>query len=301
MALITSQTSPGRGIIYIVTGQQYVDEAKRSATSAKICMPEIPITIFSDIPVSLELFDQVVPIENPTHGPEDKILHIGRSPYEETLYLDSDTYVTDDCRELFLLLKQFDLAASHATYRAQYQVSQVPDCFPEFNAGIILFKKTEKIDALFEQWARFYNEDRLKPVSWLLPDDSSWYRGSIPNQPSLRRAIYGSSLRMATLPAEYNCRLSFPGFVHAKVKIIHGRAQSLEKVSEKLNGTTLPRVHVMRWGRLRILDSAMPAGKSMLARTRWLLHNLGVLHTARTTIEKLTQVCGNFLSKLTHS
>lgn len=273
-----------RGIIYIVTGQKFVDEACLSAASVKQCMPDIPITIFSDVPLSSALFDQVVLIANPTHGPDDKIIQIAKSLYRETLYLDSDTHMLDDSRELFSLLERFDLAAVHAPYRAQYQVSQVPDCFPELNTGVLLFRKSDKTDVFFERWLQIYREDALKHLIWLFPGGGRWYRHAIPNQPSFRRAIYESGLRIATLPPEYNCRFPFPGFVHTKVKILHGRASCVPKIAKELNKTMLPRVHVMRWGKLKTFESAMPPGENVLTRTRWSFHHRGILQTARTTI-----------------
>jgi len=277
-------SSPSRGIIYIVTGQKFVEEACLSAASVRQCMPDIPITVFSDVLLRSSPFHQVVPIAKPTHGPEDKILNIAKSPYQETLYLDSDTHMVDDSRELFSLLERFDLAAVHAPYRAQYQVSEVPDCFPELNTGVLLFRKSDKADVFFERWLQIYRQDALKHLIWLFPGGESWYRHAIPNQPSFRRAIYESGLRIATLPPEYNCRFPFPGFVHTKVKILHGRARSVAKIAEEINKTMLPRVHVMRWGKLKTIESAMPPGEHVLARTRWSLHHRGVLQTARMTI-----------------
>lgn len=277
-------SSPSRGIIYIVTGQKFVDEACRSATSVKKCMPDIPIALFSNISIESELFEQVVPIANPTHGPEDKILNIAKSPYQETLYLDSDTHMVDDCRELFSLLERFDLAAVHAPYRAQYQVSEVPDCFPEFIAGVLLFRKSKQTEWLFERWVQIYREDGGKPLNWLFPGGANLYRNAIPNQPSFRRALYESGLKIVTLPSEYNCRLPFPGFLHTKVKIIHGRIHSFTKIAEELNKALLPRVHVMRWGKLKILESAMPPGEHILARMRWSFHHHGILQTFGTTM-----------------
>lgn len=280
-------SAPSRGIIYIVTGQKFVEEACRSAASVKRCMPDIPITIFSDISIDSGLFDQVMPIINPTYGPEDKILNIAKSPYKETLYLDSDTHMADDSRELFLLLERFDFAAVHAPYRAQYHVSEVPDCFPEFNAGVLLFRKSKQTEWLFERWGQIYGKDGVKPLNWLFPGGASWYRDAIPNQPSFRRALYESGLRIVTLPPEYNCRFPFPGFLHTKVKIIHGRAHSFTKIAEELNKTLVPRVHVMRWGKLKTLESAMPPGNHILSRTRWSLHHRGILKTIGTTMTQL--------------
>lgn len=277
-------SSPSRGIIYIVTGQKFIEEACRSAASVKKCMPDIPITIFSDVPLNSALFDQVVLIANPRHGLEDKIFNIAKSPYQETLFLDSDTHMVDDSRELFSLLERFDFAAVHSSCRAQYLVSEVPDCFPEFNTGVLLFRKSKQTELLLERWVQIYRNDGVKPLNWLLPGIANWYRHALPDQPSFRRAIYESDLRIAILPSEYNCRLPFPGFVQAKVKIIHGRVHSFAKISEELNKTLLPRVFLMRWGKLKTLDSAMPAEENILARTRWSLHHRGILQTAGTTM-----------------
>lgn len=192
--------------------------------------------------------------------------------------------MVDDSRELFSLLERFDFAAVHSSCCAQYQISEVPDCFPEFNTGVLLFRKSEQTKLLLEKWVQIYREDGVKSRNWLLPGIANWYRHALPNQPSFRRAIYESRLRIVTLPSEYNCRVLFPGFVHTKVKIIHGRVDSFARISEELNKTLLPRVHVMRWGTLKILESAMPAGEIFLARRRWSLHHHGVLQTAVTTI-----------------
>jgi hypothetical protein len=273
--------------MFIVTGQKFVEEACRSAASVRQWMPDIPITMFADRPLSSDLFDRVVEIRDPQSGPEVKVHTMARSPYRETLFLDSDTILTDDVRELFLLLERFDIAATHAPYRAQYQVAGVPDCFPEFNTGVVLFRQSDQTRRLFERWAEIYREDLSKTMSWLYPDGASWYRKALPNQPSFRRALYESALRIATLPPEYNCRLPFPGFVHHKVKIIHGRADSPERIARELNRTMLPRVHIMRWGRLKTLESAMPPGDRLLARLRWSLHHRGIFRTAATTVTRL--------------
>lgn len=276
-----------RGIIYIVTGQKFLEEACRSAASVKRCMPDIPITILSDVPVRSPLFEQVVRIANPTHGPEDKIRYLAHSPYEETLYLDSDTYMTEDSREVFALLERFDLAAVHAPYRVQYRVCEVPDCFPELNSGVIAFRKSEAVRLCLDQWLQIYRSDQRKSVDWLFSGGAAWYRRALPNQPSFRRAVYESGLRITVLPPEYNCRIPFPGFVHAKVKIIHGRSERFSALANELNKTLRPRVHIMRWGKLRVMESAMPPGDHVLMRIRWSLHHCGLLQTVRAA---MTQV-----------
>jgi hypothetical protein len=65
--------------------QKFIDEACRSAASVKKCMPDVPITIFADVPIDSTLFDQVVPIDSPAYGLEDKIFNMRKSRYRETL------------------------------------------------------------------------------------------------------------------------------------------------------------------------------------------------------------------------
>ena len=38
-----------RGIVYIAAGKEFVDEARISAESAKAVMPDVPITLFTDV------------------------------------------------------------------------------------------------------------------------------------------------------------------------------------------------------------------------------------------------------------
>lgn len=150
-----AMSSPSRKTTYRATGQKLVEEAWRSAASVKKCMSDISITLFSNISFESNLFDQVVPKDNPTHGPEDKILNIAKSPYQETLHLDSDTHRVDDCLELFLQLGRFDLVAVYAPYRAQYQVNEVPDCFPELNMGSLSSENRTKRNGSLNDGPRF--------------------------------------------------------------------------------------------------------------------------------------------------
>jgi hypothetical protein len=64
-----------RGIIYVVTGRRHADEACRSATMAKRCLPDLPISIFTDQPIDAPVFEQVLPIPQAS-GFLSKVIHI---------------------------------------------------------------------------------------------------------------------------------------------------------------------------------------------------------------------------------
>jgi hypothetical protein len=161
------------------------------------------------------------------------------SPYDYTLFLDTDTYVCADCSELFSLLEQFDLAVSHAPGRRsplKYGLSEaypcpgVPRSFVELNTGVILFKKNTQIEKFFDDWLRLYTqqiESDLHPPS---------------DQPAFRQVLYTSKLKWMTLTPEYNCRTNFPVFVCEEVKILHDRVSDFTSLVQKINETHRPRV-----------------------------------------------------------
>lgn len=131
--------------------------------------------------------------------------------FDQFLFLDSDARIMKSgALEVFDLLNQFDIAVAHAPVRHVFfhrpELSNlyshpkndthppVPLCFPEFNTGVILFKKT--CISLFKKWQELYLNDFIKH-----PHD----------QGSFRRAVYFSNLRIATLAPEYNDRRNKKG------------------------------------------------------------------------------------------
>src|SRR5690348_11543017 len=103
-----------RGIIYSATGKQFVAEAVISARSSLRFNP-VAHLIFCDV-LPTEKIEGIDFIRfEPSSSPHlDKIRNISRMPFENTIYLDTDTYVIANIEELFDLLRRFDLAAAHA-------------------------------------------------------------------------------------------------------------------------------------------------------------------------------------------
>ena len=131
---------------------------------------------------------------------------------------------------LFALLDAFDIALAHSPTRAIYEIEGVPDSFPEFNAGVILYRRSAGVKAAFRDWAnqfaRFQEQRDRGEICWLQPEGKRIY---MHDQGALRAALYRSRLRIATLPPEYNCRFTKPGFVDGPVKIFHGRGLDWRK------------------------------------------------------------------------
>lgn len=224
------------GVVYIATGEDFVEEALRSAASVKKHMPDLPVTLFTDQEKFISTppgdIDSVLCLENPTRSCRDKIQPLAQSPYYKTLFLDTDTYLCEPVYDVFDMLDRFDIALAHAPDRYQYELPDLPDCFTELNSGVIAFRKSPQTLDLLHLWEdTFYK---------MLELDGGSYR----DQHSLRDSLYRSSVQFFVLPPEYNFRTICPNFAgkHCKVKIIHGRHADFEKVVSRLNNSDDARI-----------------------------------------------------------
>ena len=104
---IATQPTPSWGVVYISTGK-YLQEACISANSLKQCMLGIHVTVFSDNEPHADLFDHWIKIEDPVNSTRDEVIQLKNTPYQKTLYLDSDTYVAEPLDDLFDMLDDYD-------------------------------------------------------------------------------------------------------------------------------------------------------------------------------------------------
>jgi len=152
-----------KGVVYIATRRtHYLAEAFLSAHSIKDFEPELPITLFTDLPESpfarADCFDQVTSIETVrtyeslwSEGQLDRVSCLIDSPYEYTLHLDTDTRVlTPEFIQLFDRLKTIDIGMAIC----QKDVSKCAQWsgLTMFNVGLILFRKNKNTDKLLDAW-----------------------------------------------------------------------------------------------------------------------------------------------------
>jgi hypothetical protein len=226
--------SADAGVYYVARGREYVEEAVQSAESVKRCT-ELPTALCTDKRVDHSAFDHVIVSNAETNDPyERKVRGLHEAPFEQTLFLDTDTYVCREISDLFSLLEEFELAAAHAPNRMYHPgggyPSEHPVSFPELNTGVLLMDtRSSRVEQLLNDWLETHRE---------MQDAGVCEGGPVLDQIPFREVIYDSEVRFTVLTPEYNCRFEFPVFLEGPVRILHGRHPDLETVAELLNERT---------------------------------------------------------------
>lgn len=188
-------------------------------------MPGLPIAIFTDqTEVDRSVFDQVYQIEQPVRNEFDKQWGFRCPLFEFNLFLDCDTWICRPFDELFELLERFDVGAVRESFCGSR--AGRPDCFDDFNAGMILFRRTPATERMLARWYELTCE-RLANRQLRYSD-----------QPALSLAMYETQgLSVYVLGDHYNLRLNVPRLVSvwARPVILHGRPTNLEEVARRLD------------------------------------------------------------------
>ncbi|MDB4927018.1 hypothetical protein [Mucilaginibacter sp.] len=209
-----------KGVLYIATGEKYVAEAIQSAISCRE-HNSYPIALITDSAAHVlpeALFDIVI-IQRANFNYKDKLL-IRHSPFEQTVFLDTDTYVADKLDDLFKILDYREFAIHQADEGYEYQMPDVSNAMPEFNTGVIAYKLTSAVKNLIDAWEISFNTNPQV----------------VTDQYHLRKTLYDSDVKFAVFSSAYNFIIYYPNFVIQTVKILHGRPFSaLKKVANDVN------------------------------------------------------------------
>lgn len=211
------------GYLYIATGIKFIDEAVRSAQSLRRVFPQADITLIADRGVDYSVFDEVKVFPDSANSRREgfryKVFHMyAHSPYENTFFVDSDTYFLEDCRELFDLLSYFDICMMldiNDNYLIEVDGKKLEGYYP-YNTGVIVFRRSAENRKLFEAWRDQYDV-------------------GVHDQPLFMKALLQANPKIYSLHTIYNART--PGlvaFLPEKVKLIHGRHQDYQDVARKL-------------------------------------------------------------------
>ncbi len=230
-----------QGIIFSATGETCRNEVVTALKSLTDSNPHLPICIFTD---KVSHFSdtasetiQVREIPSPQFSFIDKIYGFIHTPFDKNIFLDSDTFIVEDISDLFHLLDRFEFAGCHskgdqAVYSKPPETS-LPLSFPDYNSGVIAFKRNRETRTTFETWLKKYKDN---------PHHKH-------DQPSLREAVFTSKLSLYVLPREYNFLPGLAGLINGKVKVFHSpkaskNTDNFMKFTTMINGFTGLRMFV---------------------------------------------------------
>ena len=156
------------GILYIATGEKYLQEAKRAATRASK-ITDLPISIVTYRPIESDLFDQVIIDQEPEDTFSDKPRNLLKSPYDRTVYMDTDTYVIEPINDLFDILDKYHIAVTLDPFEgglySMDQTSISKGAVPEFQTGVIVYQSTPEAEQFIDSWNYYHSppeqEDQL--------------------------------------------------------------------------------------------------------------------------------------------
>lgn len=204
------------GYLYIAIGEMFRYEAERSARSLRR-FTDFPVCLVTDdAEFTSPQFDQIIYVENIGRSFEVKITGMQMSPFDRTVFLDSDTFVCNPIDDIFEFLDYFDMACTldvngyslsfWAQYQPEYKI-KLKGVLHEFNTGVVGFKKNADVAAFMVEWLAIHRE--LKMYA---------------DMPTFREAFVRHPIRIGILPQEFNLTgLKSMVIVYGKVKVIHDR------------------------------------------------------------------------------
>ncbi len=169
-----------KGILTIATGaQKYIDMAINLSLSSRLKVPHIPIALVTDSkdPELHKHFNFIIPVNSEYgKGVIQKLFVNEYSPFEKTMFIDSDCLIVDSIDWLFDLFdgkkvsvigkKKYDYILSGKTI--EYLKTQIDlDYLISFNGGVYYFEKSELANKVYEKAREFVNYyDKLGFRKW---------------------------------------------------------------------------------------------------------------------------------------
>ena len=217
-----------RGAVYYAVRQpKYLELAAQSARSLRRHMPDLPITLFTDLPecrhVKRGRFDSVERLppvsERECHGLQ---VAIAGSPYDVSLFMGADTWACGDLSEVLDAIEHSPLdfmATTVQQYRYVHRLDPifekagVPDAYPRYETGIVGMERNSRTELLMRRWGEWFEK---VCEEWTMSPVCS-------DQVPLRIALHRSpTVRVGTLRDCYNYQLF--GFFNRPVKVIQAKA-----------------------------------------------------------------------------
>ena len=193
-----------KGYIYVASNNvngnkkvNYIKEAIYSAKSVKKVDPEAKICLFTDKEIDNNLdkniFNEIKIVDMSLRC---KQKYLKDSPYDRTIFLDSDTCVNHNLNDIFKILDKYEIVGCNDYSRKRVfekmpEYMEIPYAFSELNTGVIGYRKSKVLFNFLDLWNKYYKKYE-KVTIW--------------DQPSCRIALWRSKVKLYILPNEYNRR-----------------------------------------------------------------------------------------------
>lgn len=179
-----------RGVLYVYWGDKLDQELRRSIQSvAKLGYDHTVVKLQHDAQLG------------------DKSSMFSRTPYDLTLYLDTDTVMFQNVDFGFRMAEQHGIAAAIAPACFARRVVDGLTDEVEYNTGVLFFARTQEVSRVFDRWQHF----------------APAYPGA--DQSSFTQALYEQGFNVSVLPQNFNYRAGLaPRRIYGPLKIWHSRA-----------------------------------------------------------------------------
>jgi len=239
-----------QGILFIAFGDRYKIEADRALKSLRIVSPDIPVAVITDkswkSPYGINHFI----LRDNTESFLCKPLYVSDTPFEETLFVDTDVIFSQDITPVFGLLKYYDVGV-----RFDGPQLNEPDglaLHTQCNSGVILYRNNNDVKEMFSIWKDLYRAEIKKT-------NATDLRG-LGDQRYLSIAIAKSKARSVHLATYLNFAIFETIITYSPPFIYHGRRPEMEMLHSVIsrNWDNVCDYHPRLW--LPNIKGLLPAG-----------------------------------------
>jgi len=209
------------GVLYIAFGEAFRNEARRSIASLRRSSPAIPVAVVTDSEWDCEPRPDHFILRPHIPGFACKPAYIRETPFEATLYVDTDTVFARDVRKIFGLLRHYDIGVSFEG--PQLNEPDGLELHTQCGSGVILYLKSPQIWDVFDRW-RVYHQT----AAIALEQTHTWDHRGLGDQRFLAVAIARSRVRPVHLTTYLQFVLFNVTTAYSPPIIYHGRVPEME-------------------------------------------------------------------------
>ena len=152
--------------------------------------------------------------KNELNGLANKVDIYKEAEFDTNCFLDIDTEIRQPLDFGFEMAERHKMAVVIApacsAIDARPKVKGIPDGMPQYNTGVIFFKKCPEVEAVFDRWREIVEANPQCAKN---------------DQPAFALAIHQLGFNPFCLPRNFNYRakVRMEGLIHGHIKILHSR------------------------------------------------------------------------------